>query len=58
MGFEASRAGLRFGYTSIKQWLSTDNAAAVRQRFETPPPAGGGAAARYFSLLTKDKAQR
>ncbi len=33
MGFEASRAALRFGYTSVRQWLGTEDAAALRRRF-------------------------
>src|SRR5262245_20210114 len=33
MGFEASRAALRFGYTSVKDHLASDAAAALRRRF-------------------------
>jgi predicted acylesterase/phospholipase RssA len=33
MGFEASRAALRFGYTSVKEWLAGDAAAPLRRRF-------------------------
>jgi len=39
MGFEASRAALRFGYESIKQWLGSEAAAPLRQRFGVPPAA-------------------
>jgi predicted acylesterase/phospholipase RssA len=40
MGFEASRAALRFGYTSIKEWLGTSEADALRERFgEAPEPS-------------------
>jgi hypothetical protein len=37
MGFEASRAALRFGYTSIKEWLGTPEAEALRERFGAAP---------------------
>jgi len=33
MGFEASRAALRFGYSSIKEWLALEEAAPLRRRF-------------------------
>jgi predicted acylesterase/phospholipase RssA len=33
MGFEASRAALRFGYVSIRDWLRTDAALPLRERF-------------------------
>src|SRR5262249_13814390 len=33
MGFEASRAALRYGYTSMKEWLGTSDADALRERF-------------------------
>ena len=33
MGFEASRAALRFGYTSVKEYLAGEAAASVRRRF-------------------------
>jgi hypothetical protein len=35
MGFEASRAALRFGYASVKEWLASERAVKVRERFET-----------------------
>jgi NTE family protein len=35
MGFEASRAALRFGYTSVKEWLASEQAVKIRERFET-----------------------
>jgi len=57
MGFEASRAALRFGYTSIKAWLAGEDAAKVRQRFATAP-AARPSAAKYFSLFAREKAQR
>jgi NTE family protein len=37
MGFEASRAALRFGYTSTKEWLGTPEADALRERFGAAP---------------------
>ena len=40
MGFEASRAALRFGYASVKEWLGTPDAAAARERFGTAPTQG------------------
>jgi predicted acylesterase/phospholipase RssA len=33
MGFEASRAALRFGYSSVREWLGTSDAALLRRRF-------------------------
>lgn len=54
MGFEASRAGLRFGYSSVKEWLATEDAAKLRDRFGTPMPAGGSGV-RYF-FLPREKA--
>lgn len=33
MGFEASRAALRFGYTTVKEYLAGESASAVRRRF-------------------------
>ena len=33
MGFEASRAALRFGYTTVKEHLASENASALRRRF-------------------------
>ena len=33
MGFEASRAALRFGYTTVKEYLAGDAAAPIRRRF-------------------------
>lgn len=33
MGFEASRAALRFGYTSVTAWLETGDGAALASRF-------------------------
>ena len=36
MGFEASRAALRYGYTSVKDWL-TGPGAAVASRFAEHP---------------------
>ena len=33
MGFEASRAALRFGRTSVREWLATPAAAALRGDF-------------------------
>ncbi len=44
MGFEASRAALRFGYTSVKEWLGSEDAATLRRRF-------GAAPSRALSLL-------
>ena len=41
MGFEVSRAALRFGYASVKEWLGTRDAAAVWQRFATAPAQRG-----------------
>ena len=57
MGFEASRAALRFGYTSIKEWLATEDAARFRQRFGAVPVARVSSV-RYFSLPGREKAQR
>jgi hypothetical protein len=57
MGFEASRAGLRFGYSSVKQWLATEEAGVLKRRFETPA-AASGTGVRYFSLLSKAKPER
>jgi len=37
MGFEASRAGLRFGYGSVTEWLGSEESAEVRQRFAAAP---------------------
>jgi hypothetical protein len=56
MGFEASRAALRFGYTSIKAWLGSEDAARFRQRFGTAPVARVSAV-RYFSLPGRGKTQ-
>jgi NTE family protein len=53
MGFEASRAALRFGYTSVKDWLGTHDASAVRQRFRTAP--SDGMAVRSLSFFGKVK---
>jgi hypothetical protein len=33
MGFEASRAALRFGYTSVRESLAGEGASALRRRF-------------------------
>src|SRR5262249_11119459 len=33
MGFEASRAALRFGYTTVKDHLASENASVLRRRF-------------------------
>jgi predicted acylesterase/phospholipase RssA len=33
MGFEASRAALRFGYSSVREWLGGEGAASLRRRF-------------------------
>ena len=33
MGFEASRAALRFGYLSVREWLGCEAAAPLRRRF-------------------------
>src|SRR5262249_8137752 len=33
MGFEASRAALRFGYTSVREWLAGEDSATLRGRF-------------------------
>ena len=49
MGFEASRAALQFGHSSVKEWLGTQDAAALRQRFQTAP--SHGLAVRSLSLL-------
>ncbi|MBI4590035.1 MAG: patatin-like phospholipase family protein [Candidatus Rokubacteria bacterium] len=38
MGFEASRAALRFGYASTKEWLETKGAVFIR-RFSVPAAA-------------------
>lgn len=53
MGFEASRAALRFGYSSVKEWLGTRDAAALRERFAMAP--AHGSAVRSVSLLGKVK---
>lgn len=53
MGFEASRAALRFGYTSIKEWLGTREADAVRERFGTAPAPS--MAVRSLSFLGRAK---
>jgi NTE family protein len=53
MGFEASRAALRFGYASIKEWLSTREADAVRERFGTVPEPSMGV--RSLSFLGRAK---
>ena len=37
MGFEASRAALRFGYASIKDYIFGEAAAPLRRRFGTAP---------------------
>ena len=31
MGFDASRAALRFGYTTTKEWLQTKGAVFIRR---------------------------
>ena len=49
MGFEASRAALRFGYSSVKEWLGSEDAAAFRQRF-------GAAAVKSLSLFGRERA--
>jgi NTE family protein len=36
MGFEASRAALRFGYSSVKEWLAGPDAEPLRRRFAAP----------------------
>jgi hypothetical protein len=36
MGFEASRAALRYGYTSTREWLAEQGAPLVRSL--TPSP--------------------
>jgi NTE family protein len=53
MGFEASRAALRFGYSSVKEWLGTRDAAPLRERFATAP--AHGLAVRSLSLLGRVK---
>jgi NTE family protein len=53
MGFEASRAALRFGYGSVKEWLGTRDASAVRERFGSAPARG--MAVRSLSLLARVK---
>ena len=53
MGFEASRAALRFGYTSVKEWLGTPAAATLHERFGAPAAARSGV--KYFSLLARNK---
>jgi len=44
MGFEASRAALRFGYTSTRQWLA-ERGGALMRRFQlvdvSSPPSPG-----------------
>jgi len=57
MGFEASRAALRFGYASVREWLETEDAARIRRRFGTPP-AVRASGVRYFSLLSREKGLR
>jgi NTE family protein len=52
MGFEASRAALRFGYASTKLWLDEQGAALVRSLSESPaaePPVTKAASARSAS---------
>jgi hypothetical protein len=39
MGFEASRAALRFGYASTKLWLNEQGASLVRSMAESPVSA-------------------
>jgi hypothetical protein len=48
MGFEASRAALRFGYTSTKLWLEAQGASLV-QSLESGAayPAASAAARRW-----------
>jgi NTE family protein len=53
MGFEASRAALRFGYASVKEWLGTRDALAVRERFGAAPAKS--MAVRSLSLLARAK---
>jgi hypothetical protein len=36
MGFEASRAALRYGYRTVKEWLAGPGGTVVR-RFTRPP---------------------
>jgi hypothetical protein len=38
MGFEASRAALRYGYNTVKEWLEGPGAVAAA-RFASHPPA-------------------
>jgi predicted acylesterase/phospholipase RssA len=40
MGFEASRAALRYAYTSTKEWLDGQGAGLVRRLAVAPRPAG------------------
>jgi hypothetical protein len=40
MGFEASRAALRFGYTSTRAWLDAKGAPLVRSLTPASPVAG------------------
>ncbi len=44
MGFEASRAALRFGRTSVREWLKSREAAPLRERFGGRPAATPAAA--------------
>jgi hypothetical protein len=37
MGFEASRAALRYGYRTVKDWLAGPGT-VVASRFSLPPP--------------------
>jgi hypothetical protein len=40
MGFQASRAALRFGYTATREWLASENGAALLPDFpRTVAPA-------------------
>ncbi len=43
MGFEASRAALRFGYTSTLEWLDQEGAALLPHLVRAPRPAPGAA---------------
>ena len=37
MGFETSRAALRYGYESVRDYLARPDSAELRRRFAAPP---------------------
>jgi hypothetical protein len=57
MGFEASRAALRFGYESVKEWLASEAAGRIRMRFGSPVSAKPSAV-RHLPFLSRARLPR